>query len=228
MIFTAVNLIAQKDMPKISSTEQTFNFKDISQNKILKHDFYIKNIGKKVLKIRDIKSSCECTVIKPVRKEIEPGDSLKVTAEFNTVNKIGYQRHHVYILSNDPIDPEYRLSLIGNVVLTKDEEESLPKIKIPYTVYDFGDVKQGKVLNHKIEIKNIGKELLRIKKVKTGCNSIKLSIKKKKLKYNESTILNVKFNTKKLSGKQSCIVTIKSNDPRVRVAIITVMANVIK
>lgn len=228
MIFTAVSLIAQKNIPKIFSSEQTFNFNDISQNKILTHNFYIKNIGSKKLIIRDIKSSCECTVIKPVEKNIDPGDSLKVTAEFNTINKIGYQRHHVYIISNDPVYPEYRLTLEGNVILTKDEEESLPKIKIPYTVYDFGNVKQGEILSHKIEIKNIGKELLRIKKVKTGCRSIKLSIKKKKLKYNESIILNVKLNTKGLSGKQSCIVTIKSNDPRVRVAIITIIANIVK
>ncbi len=222
------SLHAQKISPKIASSEQTFDLKDIKQNKIIKHDFFIKNIGTGILKIRDVKTSCECTAIEPVKKEIEPGDSVKVTAEFNTINKIGYQRHHVYILSNDPKNPEYRLTLLGNVILSKTEEESLPAIKLPYTVYDFGDVKQGKVLTHKIEIKNTGKKTLKIKKVKTGCNFLKLNLKKKNLKFNKITELQLKLDTKKLSGKQSCIVTIRSNDPRVRVAIITVTANIIK
>ena len=228
MLFTAISMVAQKASPQIFSNEQTFDFNDIKRDEILKHDFYVKNIGTQTLKIKDVKSSCECTVVQPVKKNIEPGDSVKVTAEFSTVDKIGPQRHHIYILSNDPKNPEYRLTLLGNVVLTKAEKESLPSIVIPYTVYDFGDVKQGKVLKHTIEIKNVGKSLLRIKKVKTGCSYLKLSLKKKTVKHKETAKLNLKFNTKGLSGKQSCVITIRSNDPHVRVAIITVMANVLK
>jgi len=228
MLFTTISIIAQKAAPKIFSNEQTFDFKDIKRNEILKHDFYIKNVGSQTLKIKDVKSSCECTVVQPVKKNIEPGDSVKVTAEFSTADKIGIQRHHIYILSNDPRNPEYRLTLLGNVVLSKAEKESLPSIVIPYTVYDFGDVKQGKVLKHTIEIKNAGRSLLRIKKVKTGCDFLKLNLSKKKIKYKKSGKLNIKFNTKGLLGKQSCVITVRSNDPHVRVAIITVMANVVK
>ena len=117
---------------------------------------------------------------------------------------------------------------MGNVVLTKAEKESLPSIAIPYTVYDFGDVKQGELLKHSIEIKNVGKDLLKIKKVKTGCDNLKLSLSKKKIKYKDTAKLNLRLNTKNLLGKQSCIVTVRSNDPRVRVTIITIMANVVK
>ncbi len=227
-ILLTTGIFAQKTFPEIISSERTFNLKNIKQNKIIKHDFFIKNIGTAVLKIKDVKTSCECTAVQPLKKIIEPGDSVKITAEFNTINKIGFQRHHVYIFSNDPKNPEYRLTLTGNVILSKEEEQNLPKIKLPYSVYDFGNVKQGKILKHFIEIKNVGKETLKIKKIKTGCKFLKLKLKKKKLKYNKTSKLKLKLNTKNLSGKQSCIVTIKSNDPRTRVAIITITANVIK
>ncbi len=226
--FITIQAYGQKISPKIFVKDNIYDFKEVSQNVVLKHDFVVKNEGTAPLEIKEVKSSCECTALEPIKMKLEPGDSTILTVKFDTKNKIGYQRQHAYILSNDPEAPVYRVSLVANVQLTKEAEEQLPTIKIPYTSYDLGDVKKGKTVNHKIEIKNLGKETLTIKKVKSGCDFVKLKLTNNKIDFGKPEFLNISFDTGNVSGKQSCTIVIKSNDPRTRVAILTFFINVVE
>ncbi|MCP5062098.1 MAG: DUF1573 domain-containing protein [Ignavibacteriae bacterium] len=162
----------------------------------------------------------------PLKNIIEPGDSTVISVVFKTANKIGYQRQHAYVFSNDPNKPEYRLTIDANVILDKKTKEQLPKIKMPFSVYDFGDVKEGEKLTLNFNVENLGKDLLKIKKVKSGCKCLSVTMNKKEVKYNNPVEINIVFNTKKLMGKQSHTIVIKSNDPRTRTAILTIFANV--
>ena len=222
-----IQTYGQKVSPKIFVKDNIYDFKEVSQNKVLKHDFVIKNEGTAPLEIKEVKSSCECTALEPIKMKLEPGDSTILTVKFDTKDKIGYQRQHAYILSNDPEAPVYRVSIVANIQLTKEAEEQLPTIKIPYTSFDLGDVKKGETVNHKIEIKNLGKKSLVIKKVKSGCDFVKLNLSNRKVNFGKPEFLNVSLDTKNVSGKQSCTIVIKSNDPRTRVAILTLFVNVV-
>ena len=66
--------------------------------------------------------------------------------------------------------------------------------------WDFGKVKKGEVLKHVFILKNESLETLRIKEVTTSCGCTVSSLKKKTLLGQESTSLEVKFNTKGYSG----------------------------
>ncbi len=217
----------QKVSPKIFVKDNLYDFKDVPQNKVLKHDFIIKNEGTSLLEIKEVKPSCECTVVEPVKKKLEPGDSTVLTVKFDTKGKIGYQREHAYILSNDPEAPVYRVSIVANVQLTEEAKEKLPSIKVEQTSFDLGEIKKGKKFSYKIELKNLGKETLVIKKVKSGCDFLKLKLSNKKIKFNKPEYLNISFDPKNLSGNQNCTVIIKSNDPRTRVLILTLFFDVV-
>ncbi len=229
ILFVISNLavFAQKVSPRIFVKDNIYDFKEVPQNTKLKHEFVIKNEGTGTLEIKEVKPSCECTVIEPVVKKLEPGDSTILIVNFDTKGKIGYQREHAYILSNDPEAPVYRVSVIANVQLTKEAEEQLPTIKVQNTSFDLGEVKKGTHVSKKIELKNLGKQPLIIKKVKSGCDFLKLRLSDKKIEFEKPEYLNVEFDTKNLSGRQSCTIIVKSNDPRTRVLILTLFTDVI-
>jgi len=81
-------------------------------------------------------------------------------------------------------------SLQGQVVSEKSD---------PYA-WDFGKVKEGEVLKHEFVLKNDSEKTLNIKEVHTSCGCTASEVKKKKLQPGESTIVEVKFNTKAYSG----------------------------
>lgn len=217
---------AQRISPKIFFEENSFDFNDVKQNQTIKHEFILKNTGTAKLVLRDVKSSCECMATLPLKNIIEPDDSTVISVVFKTANKIGYQRQHAYVFSNDPSKPEYRLTIDANVVLDKKVKEQLPTIKLPFNIYDFGDVKEGEKLTLNFNVENLGKDLLKIKKVKSGCKCITVTMKSKEVKYNNPVEVNIVYSTKGLKGKQSHTIIIKSNDPRTRTAILTIFANV--
>ncbi len=96
-----------------------------------------------------------------------------------------------------------------------------PKIYLNETEYDFGDIYQGQIVNHSFVIKNSGKGVLKIDKVKASCGCTAANAGKNELAAGESTEIDVKFNSANRKGKQKKYVYISSNDeknPEVRLA----------
>lgn len=68
-------------------------------------------------------------------------------------------------------------------------------------VWDFGRVKQGQILKHEFILKNESlKTLLKVKKVNTSCGCTVSQVKKKELRPQEATTIEVKFNSEGYSG----------------------------
>lgn len=85
---------------------------------------------------------------------------------------------------------------IGTVI-NKDAKDA-PKSD-PNT-WDFGRVTQGDVLKHEFSVKNETNKVLNIKDVTTSCGCTGSEIKKKALEPAETTVLEVKFNSKGYVG----------------------------
>lgn len=67
--------------------------------------------------------------------------------------------------------------------------------------WDFGKVKQGEVLKHDFLFKNETKDLLKIISINTSCGCTASRSDKESLKPDESTAINVTFNSEKYSGE---------------------------
>lgn len=80
--------------------------------------------------------------------------------------------------------------------------------------WDFGIVKQGRIAQHDFIIKNESTRELNIKEVNTSCGCTVSQAKIKTLKPRESTVIEVKFNSKGYAGKvkQFVFVTTDSLD----------------
>lgn len=96
--------------------------------------------------------------------------------------------------------------------------ESLPKIEIVPTFFDFGLVEYGAVAKHTFKVKNSGTKILEIIKVATSCGCTQAKIAKTSIEPGEEADLNVEYNTGLMSGShaqgaQERIIYVKSNDP---------------
>lgn len=102
-----------------------------------------------------------------------------------------------------------------------------PKLVLKQNNFDFGDIKQGKTVEHTFVLSNGGEALLKITDVRASCGCTAAVPEKKELKPGESTKLVVKFNSTGRQGKQNKTVSISSNDPQNPKMVITFTGNII-
>lgn len=100
----------------------------------------------------------------------------------------------------------------------QDEAVSRPRIEMAPLSFDFGDVQYGEIVKHTFQIKNLGNEILEIRKVATSCACTSAEASKEKINPQEEADLLVTYNTGLMSGshakgEQERIIYIKTNDP---------------
>ena len=102
--------------PVVAVDEAEVNFGTMKQNEKFEHDFVLTNKGKSTLYIRKIKSSCGCTAVQPEKKQIEPGERVKIRTVFNSAGRRGNQHKNVTVITNDPKRSSLILRIKGEVV----------------------------------------------------------------------------------------------------------------
>lgn len=93
-----------------------------------------------------------------------------------------------------------------------------PVIEITPKDFDFGAIKYGQIVEHNFRIKNLGSEILEIKRVATSCACTTAKVLKNQINPGEEIDLMVTYDTGAMSGahgkgKQERIIYVKSNDP---------------
>ncbi|PQJ78854.1 DUF1573 domain-containing protein [Polaribacter porphyrae] len=93
--------------------KETINYGKISKNSDGEKTFVFTNIGNKPLVIRNIKSSCGCTIPKKPEKPIMPGEKGEIKVIYDT-NRIGGFSKTITIFSNAK-SPRKIIKIKGNV-----------------------------------------------------------------------------------------------------------------
>ncbi len=101
--------------PKLTLEKSSHDFGSIQEGKTVKTDFTFTNTGKSILNIRETKANCGCTVSKPEKNTLAPGESSRITVTFNSSGRRGKQQKVVTIFSNDPKAPTQQISINGRV-----------------------------------------------------------------------------------------------------------------
>ena len=94
------NLTEKQTYPKFEFTKEIHKFGNITEGEIVVCDFYFKNVGGSNLMIRNIESSCGCTVVKWEKKPIKVGEESKITVEFDSKDRQGKQYKVLTIFAN--------------------------------------------------------------------------------------------------------------------------------
>jgi hypothetical protein len=101
--------------PSISFNTMSHDFGDIKQGDRVEYDFIIQNKGKRDLIVRDVKTSCGCTVVSPAKKIISPNERVPVKVIFDSAGKRGRQNKAITVITNDPKKPTSILRVSANV-----------------------------------------------------------------------------------------------------------------
>ncbi|SNT24400.1 Protein of unknown function [Ekhidna lutea] len=101
--------------PKISFTEKSFDFGEITQGEKVEHVFEFENIGTEPLVLSDVRTTCGCTAPEWPREPIAPGSKAKLKVVFNSAGKMGMQNKVITVMSNAVNNPE-RVKIVTNVM----------------------------------------------------------------------------------------------------------------
>ena len=102
--------------PQLKIDRYSYDFGKVRQGEKLKYTFALKNFGKEVLEIKDVKTSCGCTVANLNTKELRPGEEGRMNIELDTTDRIGKMARTITLYSNDPKNPEQTITLFVNIL----------------------------------------------------------------------------------------------------------------
>ena len=217
ILMTCFSLMAYAQVvgPKASAPQTEFDFGTVEQGKIATHDFTLINTGGDILKITDVHASCGCTVAKPDKNELAPGETTNIKVEFNSAGREGKQEKMIYVKTNDPNNPELKYKFTGNVSVVSEMKNNAlaPQLVFTESHHDFGKVKGGQVVDYTFKFKNTGKGTLEVTNVSTSCGCTVAHISSKKLEPGQEGTLRIELDTKNREGKLNRNITIQSNDP---------------
>jgi len=101
--------------PVIKPDETTHDFGAVWVGPPLKHAYKIKNEGDAPLDISKVKPSCGCTIAGDYPKKLDPGQEGEFPFSMMSTKLRGTFEKGITISSNDPVTPELRLKLRGEV-----------------------------------------------------------------------------------------------------------------
>jgi hypothetical protein len=101
--------------PHLTFEETIHDFGTITQGDQVSTDFIFTNTGKSELNIRETKASCGCTVSKPEKDTLQPGESSTIKVTFNSRGRRGIQQKSISVFSNDPSNPTQRLTIKAKI-----------------------------------------------------------------------------------------------------------------
>ncbi|MFA8343520.1 MAG: DUF1573 domain-containing protein [Rhodothermaceae bacterium] len=231
LIFLFLGFIFAQDQPVATFNKTNHNFGNVKEGKFVVCEYVLENTGKSDLLIEKVKASCGCTAVAPQKTRLKPGEITSLKVEFNTFRREGKQRKFVYVFTNDPKQPQTRLSFTANILKKTEEEmknEKVALIKIEKNYFDIGKVKKGEKRAVKVPIKNVGKEALVIRAVKSTCSCLSAELTSKRFEPGESGFINLELDTTDYIGKMSRTVTIISNDPYNTYKAVSVYVNIVK
>ena len=78
-------------------------------------NFKYENKGKSVVNIKNVRSSCGCTVASLKKNDVQPGEKGEVTATFNIGGRTGVQTKSVTVETDDPNNPVVNLTLQATI-----------------------------------------------------------------------------------------------------------------
>jgi len=103
---------------KLSFDRNVYNFGNFKFGENAEVYFKYKNNGKKPLTIKDIQSSCGCTIAKWNREPLIPGDIDSILIKYDSENE-GFFTKEIIVLSNSETSPDH-IFIKGTVLLNEE------------------------------------------------------------------------------------------------------------
>lgn len=105
--------------PPAALGSYTWEFGKVREGEILRHKFVLTNETEKTLNIKEINTSCGCTVSKARKNTLPSGDSTEIEVEFNSKGYSGSTEQFVYVHTDSRDKPILKFIIKAEVVKEK-------------------------------------------------------------------------------------------------------------
>ncbi|MFO7723782.1 MAG: DUF1573 domain-containing protein [Bacteroidales bacterium] len=157
----------------------------------------------------------------PLPETLKPGKEgiLLVTMDASIRGEYDMVFDKVLLKTNDALEPEKTLDIIAVIVddfskFENGDYSTAPVAKFSTLNYDFGTIKQSSIVRFTLELSNPGADTLFLRKSNSSCGCTVGKPEKSSLAPDESTNIQISFNTFGRHGRQSISVTFLTNDPK--------------
>jgi Protein of unknown function (DUF1573) len=104
----------------------SIKFGEIEERKILLDSFVVTNTGTQPYLIREVKTACDCTVLRYPKYPIAPGETASIRVEFDSKGKLGNTSAGIIIYDNSSPNRRNIVYMTGTV-----KPRMAPKAKSP-------------------------------------------------------------------------------------------------
>lgn len=108
-------VLAPGEVPQIDFETRTFSIGRVMSGKVVRHDFWFKNVGTGPLEILRVKPSCNCTTTGDYDRIVQPGQRGKISIKIDTKNLGGEVIKSVTVTTNMLTDSRIVLNIGGEV-----------------------------------------------------------------------------------------------------------------
>ncbi len=118
--FALTGIVLEKDYknvvgPRLVLSKTHYNFGTVEKGKTVSTEISFSNKGNKVLKIREVETSCGCTAVLLSTKELNPGQKGKMRIDLDTSNHLGNIVRKITIFSNDPVKSKQVITIFAYI-----------------------------------------------------------------------------------------------------------------
>lgn len=222
------------EMGKLRVKYRGFNMGRLTTEAPVSKVFEVYNQGKEPLVFKENILAPEHIKVSFRPQELAPNSrgEIILTYDVKALNELGWVSDNLVLFTNEG-EPEGRKSF--NVMatieeyfppMTEAEMAQAPRLQLDKMKHDFGNVKEGILLETEFVITNNGKQDLNIRTTKANCGCTVSTPEKDTLAPGESSKIKVTFDTKGRRGNQYKTVTIFSNDPMAPTQTVNIKADV--
>ena len=98
------------------SDSMSWDFGRIAPGEKVRHEFILKNDSGKVINVKDVTSSCGCTVSSIKKRTLNPQEEVVLDVQFDSTGYAGDIVQYVYVSTDSVKDPVFRFIVKANVV----------------------------------------------------------------------------------------------------------------
>jgi hypothetical protein len=154
------NGCSKPEPPKITLSEDSWHYGEVTPDERPTHDFTIKNKGGDKLIIETVYSSCPCVILDLNEKEIPAGEETLLKTTFDPTGYEGEVTKILTIKSNDPENPETKIEAKINVLRVPN-----PDIELSEQTFDLGTFSREETPTIQFTISNTGDAELIIEEI---------------------------------------------------------------
>ena len=231
--------LAEDDFPiemgKLRLKYRGFNVGKITTEKPAVRKFEVYNQGDKPLSFnkKNIEAPKHITLaFEPQTIPVKGRGTIVVTYDAAAKGELGWVTDNVVFFTNESEPDSRKMLTLSTTIeeyfppMTESELSKAPRLQLSRTTHEFGNVRQGNIVETDFTLTNAGHSDLIIRDIKTNCGCTVSTPERTTIPPGESTVLKVSFNSEGRRNTQYKTVTLFTNDPTGPTQTINLKANV--